>query len=304
VKNVFYIVGPTAAGKSELAAEVAARLDAEIVSADAFQIYRGLDLLTAKPDATTLRRVPHHLIGTINPDEEMNAEIFRGLALAVIHAIHQRGRPALVVGGSGLYVKALTHGLSSLPEADPELRRRLDQLSVYELGIRLSQLDASTAARIDLKNRRRLTRAVEICLLTGRPAAAQRNTWQSQAPGQEPCPVRGVFVFRDRDDLYARINHRVERMFELGVVEETRAISKMSATAGKMLGLNELRELVDGRMTRAECVASIQRSTRRYAKRQLTWFRRQTNFESQNLSLLSHVEAVEWTTQRALSLSR
>src|SRR5256886_14050013 len=119
--GVFFIVGPTATGKSEIAADVAHGLNAEIVSADAFQIYRGLDLLTAKPDAITLAKVPHHLIGTMSISEEMNAEKFRKLALQAIAEIHSRGKPAIVVGGSGLYLKALTHGVSGARPADPDL---------------------------------------------------------------------------------------------------------------------------------------------------------------------------------------
>src|SRR5438477_6723913 len=122
MKRVFFIVGPTAVGKSEISAEVAQRLGAEVLSADAFQIYRGLDLLTAKPDQATRAKAPHHLIGTMSIREEMNAEKFRCLALATLDEIHSRKKVAIVVGGSGLYIKALTHGLSDLPEADPDLR--------------------------------------------------------------------------------------------------------------------------------------------------------------------------------------
>lgn len=304
MKGVFFIVGPTAAGKSELAADVALQVGAEIVGADAFQIYRGLDLLTAKPDAATMNKVPHHLIGAVSLNEEMNAETFRRLARQAMAEIQARGRRVLVVGGSGLYVKALTHGLSALPAADPALRRQLNELTTGELGVRLAQLDPATAARIDLRNRHRLIRAVEICLLTGRPVATQRNTWSSPASVESAEATAGVFVFRERADLHARINRRVQRMLEEGVMDEVRGLSETSATAAKALGLSEVRALLAGRISRAECVEAIQQSTRRYAKRQLTWFRRQTSFEALNLSLLSHVKAVEWITERVLSLSQ
>ena len=304
MKGVFFMVGPTATGKSELTADVAHKVGAEIVSADAFQIYRGLNLLTAKPDASILEKVPHHLLGTCSLSEEMNAETFRGEANNAIQSIQAREKRAIVVGGSGLYIKALTHGLSSLPAADVELRRQLNDLSTDELGARLSQFDPDMATRIDLKNRRRLIRAVEICLLTGQPVAAQRNTWHSPKSDEGADSPAGVFVFRERDDLYRRINQRVERMFEQGVIDEVRGITETSATAAKTLGLSELRALLDGRISRAQCVEAIQQSTRRYAKRQLTWFRHQTNFEPLNLSLLSHVEAVAWIAERVLSLSR
>jgi tRNA dimethylallyltransferase len=292
VQNVFYIVGPTASGKSELAAEVAARLDAEIVSADAFQIYEGLPLLTAKPDADILSLAPHHVINAVPLREEMNAERFRQLALQAIDAIRAKGKPVLVVGGSGLYVKALSDGLSPLPPADQKLRAQLDQLSTRELFVRLSALDPERARRIEAQNKRRLLRAVEICLLTGRPASAQRA-----APASKPH--RGVLVFRDRPELYERINSRVEAMFIMGVEDEVRAYPTVSASAAQALGLRQIRDLLAGRISEAECIASIQQATRRYAKRQLTWFSRQTNFEPLNLSLRGSAEAIEEITRKA-----
>src|SRR6266699_6122012 len=173
--RAFIIVGPTATGKSELAADVAREVSAEIVSSDAFQIYRGLDLLTAKPDASTLANAPHHLIGTVPFTEAMNAEKFRRLGLRAIEEINSRGKLAIVVGGSGLYIKALTHGLTPLPESDAQLREKLNAMSLDELRSQLAQVDPETARKIDLKNRRRATRALEICLLAGKPASAQRQ---------------------------------------------------------------------------------------------------------------------------------
>jgi tRNA dimethylallyltransferase len=291
--RTFFIVGPTATGKSELAADVAQEIGAEIINADAFQIYRGLDLLTAKPDAATLAKVPHHLSGTVPLQEEMNAEKFRRAASRVIDEIHSRDKPALVVGGSGLYIKTLTHGLAALPEPDPSLRVRLNKMSLNELRRRLVDLDPETARKIDMQNQRRLVRAVETCLLTGKPVSEQRIQWRST------IPATGIFVFRDRDELYTRINNRVEAMFENGVIEEVRTAGAMSSTASKMIGLHEIRELLGGQMSILQCIAAIQQGTRRYAKRQLTWFRRQTNFEPLNLSLLSHNEAAKWILLRA-----
>jgi tRNA dimethylallyltransferase len=314
--RVFFVVGPTATGKSELAADLAHDFDAEIVNADAFQIYRGLDLLTAKPDRATRAKAPHHLIDTMSICEEMNAEKFRRLALASLDEIHSRKKVAIVVGGSGLYIKALTHGLSDLPEADPSLRTQLNRLTLDQLRARLVDLDPKAMDKIDIKNRRRLVRALEICLMTGRPASAQRTKWKAVGTAvasgtgkRMPDATRsapkafaastGVLVFRDRDELYQRINQRVNAMFQNGVIEEVRSTGAMSETASKMIGLREIRELLDGKMSVLQCVAQIQQASRRYAKRQLTWFRRQTNFEPLNLSLLSHHEAVKWISQRA-----
>ena len=295
MRGVFFIVGPTASGKSEIAADAAMELGAEIVSADALQSYRGFDLLTAKPDAATLAKVPHHLIGTMSILEEMNAEKFRKLAREAISEIHSRGKLPIVVGGSGLYLKALTHGLSGAPAADPDLRAQLNELSLDDLQNKLRNLDPQAASKIDLENKRRLVRAIEICLLSEQKVSGQRKEWESDVG------TDGVFVFRERDDLYSRINQRVRAMFDAGVIEEVRAAGAMSETASKMIGLCEIRDLLEGKMSILQCVAAIQQATRRYAKRQLTWFRRQTNFQLLNLSLLSRDEAVKEISQLAKS---
>ena len=292
--NPFFIVGPTATGKSEIAGEIACQGNAEIVNADAFQIYRGLDLLTAKPEKTTLAKAPHHLLGAVPLSEEMNVEKFRAAAMEAIRGIHARGRIAIVAGGSGLYVKALTHGLSQLPSANAALRQELDRASVNELHTRLHELDPEGAKRIDHKNKRRLVRAVEVCLISGEPFSAQRTEW-----GRGPSGVNGVLVFRERAELYARIDRRVEKMFAEGVVEEVRALCRLGSTAEKALGLCEIRALLAGEISEAECVARIQQSTRRYAKRQLTWFQRQDNFKPLNLSLHGFPEAIELIAQFA-----
>ena len=302
--RAFIIVGPTATGKSELAADVAREVSAEIVSADAFQIYHGLDLLTAKPDASTLANAPHHLIGTVPFTAEMNADKFRRLASHAIEEVNSRGKLAIVVGGSGLYIKALTHGLAPLPESDPKLREKLNAMSLDDLHSQLCELDPETARKIDLKNRRRVVRALEICLITGKPASeVVAGVGDSGRPGSS-IPATGVFVFRDRNELYERINQRVKAMFEKGVIEEVRAAAVTSATASQMIGLREIRELLAGKKSLPQCIAEIQQATRRYAKRQLTWFRRQSNFLPLNLSFLTHNEAVKWISLRILSEAR
>jgi len=308
MKRVFFIVGPTAVGKSELAAEVAQRLGAEIVSADAFQIYRGLDLLTAKPDQSTLAKAPHHLIGAVPLREEMNVEKYRAAAEEIIQDIHARGRPVIVAGGSGLYVKALTHGLAKLPEANRKLRDALEEATIEELFRSLSALDPAGAKQIDRQNKRRLVRAVEVCLLTGQPFSQVRSTGilpvgpvgilPAVGNRQDACAT-GILVCRDRADLYARINQRVEQMFASGVVEEVRALNNVGPTAEKTLGVREIRALLAGEISKAECIAKIQQATRQYAKRQLTWFQRQTNFPSLNLTAHGSSEAIELISQIA-----
>ena len=170
-------------------------------------------------------------------------------------------------------------------------------MSLDDLRSQLVEVDPETARKIDLKNRRRVMRALEICLLTGKPASAQRlceGASHSEA-------ATGVFVFRDRQELYERINQRVEMMFERGVIEEVRTAGETSQTASQMIGLREIRELLAGKKSLPQCIAEIQQATRRYAKRQLTWFRRQTNFLPLNLSFLTHKEAAKWISLRILS---
>ena len=294
MNRVFFLVGPTAVGKSGIAAEVAQRTGAEILSADAFQIYRGLDLLTAKPDRATFAKARHHLIGLVPLDAEMNVEKFRALAQPILHL----GKPVLVVGGNGFYVKALTHGVATLPGAHERLREKLEGATSPELLRSLRALDPIAAEKIDAQNRRRVVRAVEVCLLTGKPFSAQKTERKT------PAPSNGILLERDRDELYARINQRVEQMFKAGVVEEVRAAKDIGSTASQTIGLREIRALIAGEISPAECIARIQQATRRYAKRQLTWFRRQTNFPSLNLSAYRPDEAVELISQSAARVFR
>ena len=177
-------------------------------------------------------------------------------------------------------------------------------MSLGELHTQLAELDPETAEKIDLKNRRRLVRALEICLLTGNPASTIVTVDTDRSRPESTILATGIFVFRDREELYARINQRVEAMFEKGVIEEVRAAGELSSTASQMIGFREIHELLDSKISLSQCVAAIQQATRRYAKRQLTWFRRQTNFSPLNLSLLSHNEAVNWVLLRIRSERR
>ena len=306
MRRCFFIGGPTASGKSELAADVAREIGAEIVSADAFQVYQGLEQLTAKPNSSTLAKAPHHLLGTTPLGDEMNAEKYRLAASSAVDEINSRSKLAIIVGGSGLYIKALSHGLAPLPEPDPALREQLNATSLDDLCSQLVELDPQTARKIDLKNRRRVVRALEICLVTGKSASAQRQQWIGDVSNPmrtrlSAAPVTGVFLFRNREELYERINQRVEMMFEHGVIEEVRIAGEISQTASQMIGLREIRELLAGKKSIPQCIAEIQQATRRYAKRQLTWFRGQTNFSPLNLSFLTHNEAVKWISLRILS---
>jgi tRNA dimethylallyltransferase len=293
----FFLVGPTAVGKTALAIELAEQFDAEIVNADAFQVYRGLDVLTAKPDAEAQRRVRHHVLSQISLFETMSAASFRELARAALSDVHSRKKNAIVVGGSGLYLKAITHGFDQVPPPDPKLREELNRLPQEELAERLQKLSPELAARTDLKNPRRVIRAIEIAasVIPSRIVATDAVHEARSAPAA--TATNGVLLLRDRDDLYQRINERVNAMFRDDVEEEVRALQDIGQTAASALGLKEIRALIAGQISREECIAKIQQATRRYAKRQLTWFRHQTTFSQLNLTPFSHREAVRAITQ-------
>ncbi|MDP9291271.1 MAG: tRNA (adenosine(37)-N6)-dimethylallyltransferase MiaA [Verrucomicrobiota bacterium] len=273
-----FIAGPTAVGKTEIAVAVAERCGGEIISVDAFQIYAGLPLLTAKPSPEMLARVPHHLVGEIPLNEECDAARFATLARERAEDISSRGKLPLFVGGSGFYFRALIHGLPELPAADATLREELEALSTGELQRRLGGLDAIGFAEIDRNNRRRLIRAIEVCVLTGQPFSSFRP--QKSNSGKQS----GILLVRDREDLRERIDRRVEEMFTQGVVAEVAAAGALSATASQMIGFREIGGLLRGEMTKRQCIEQIQIATRQYAKRQLTWFRSEPMFEVLNLS--------------------
>jgi tRNA dimethylallyltransferase len=284
---LFVIAGPTAVGKSALAVAVAERCDGEIVGADAFQVYRGLDLLTAKPPADLLARVPHHLIGEIPLMQSFDVAQYLARAREHIEAIHARGKRPIVVGGTGLYLRALSHGLADLPGADAELRAQLETQPLAELQRQLAELDPIGAEQIDLQNPRRVIRALEVCRLTGRPFSSFREEWEKPAPH-----VRGVVLTMDRAALHERIERRTKSMFEEGVVEEVRVCGEVGITASQTLGLREIRALLAGEMNETDCRAAIQQSTRQYAKRQMTWFRREQSLAPMEVSTSNGLDAL------------
>jgi tRNA dimethylallyltransferase len=289
------VAGPTGVGKSAFAVELAHRLDGEILGADAYQVYSGLSILTAQPDLPG--EVPHHLIGFLPPSEAFDAAAFVSRAQPLISEIQSRGRTPILVGGSGLYLKALTHGLDDVPPADPALRAELSALPADELRGRLDVLDPAAREVIDFQNPRRVMRALEICLLTGRSVAESRRAWASKdAPG-----FRGLLLHRDREELGARIVANVGAMFARGVVEEVRRLvgdcpalphPALGPTAALAIGLREILALLRGEMSEPECQAAIVLATRQYAKRQLTWFRNQFNFSVIDLTRQRHHEAL------------
>jgi len=243
------------------------------VNADAFQLYRRLNICTAKPSAEERAWCPHHLFDVLDLNESCDAARYAEMAKPVIAEIISRRRRPVIVGGSGLYLKALTHGLASLP-SDEALRQQLSFSTPEERVARLVELDPAGAAVMNLKNDRYVSRALEICLLTGRPQSELRKTWQ----GVEPA-FDGVWLLWDREKLKARLDQRVLGMIEAGLVQEIADLRDLSDTASKAIGVREIQKHLVGECTLEEAVADIQLSTRRYAKRQRSWFRRETGFK-------------------------
>ncbi len=275
----FFLLGPTAVGKSALAVELAERIGGEIVGADAFQIYAGLDVLSAKPSPESRARVPHHLIGEVPLTASFDVAQWLARARECVADIAARGRVPILCGGTGLYVRAFTHGLAPLPGADAELRASLEKEPLDALAARLLSLDP--ASTVDLRNPRRVIRALEVCILTGRPFSSFRSEWSGEVT------PRGFIVTRPREELHAAIEARTRTMFAAGVVDEGAALCEISTTAAQMLGLAEIREHLAGRITREQCIEAIALATRQYAKRQLTWFRRERAFAWLDLSATS-----------------
>ena len=271
----FFLTGPTASGKSAVAVLLAERVGGEIVNADAFQLYEGMDLLTAKPGAEERARVPHHLYDVVPAGEACDAQRFRELALPLLADIAARGRRPILVGGSGLYLKALSHGLADLPPANPALRAELAAQSLEVKQARLLELDPDAAANVPLANPRYVERALEICLLTGRPQSQLRSTFG----GARPLGT-GVTLDLPRAELHERIHRRLEAMVNSGLLDEVRSLGEVGPTAARAIGLRELRAHLAGEWTLAEALAAMEQATRRYAKRQLTWFRRETWLQS------------------------
>lgn len=277
------LMGPTASGKTELAVELVARLPCEIISVDSGMIYRGLDIGTAKPGPEILARAPHHLIDILDPTESYSTARFRADALALMHSIAARGRIPLLVGGTMLYFRALQQGLAPLPSADPDLRAELlaeaKRLGWPAMHERLKTLDPESAARIHPNDPQRIQRALEVCLLTGRPMS---ELWR--AARAEPFPFRLLKLVRaprERGVLHARIEQRFRRMLDQGLVDEVaglwaRGDLSPELPAMRCVGYRQVLEYLLGRSTWSEMERRGVYATRQLAKRQLTWLRAET----------------------------
>lgn len=265
------LCGPTASGKSSHALTLARELGGEIVNADALQLYRGLEIITASPTAEERALAPHHLYGIADPVESLDAAAYRQLALPILDGITARGNLPILVGGSGLYLKFLTHEPADLPSADPDLRAKLESLTLEELNRRLEQADPVEARRVDRKNPRYVQRALEVCLLTGRPVSTQRSQFEN-CPGS----LRGLLLTWEPAALEERIRIRTTRMLDRGAAEQLAALPDLGPAASRAIGIPQLQRLLSGEIDRPACEEEIVIATRQYAKRQRTWFRRES----------------------------
>lgn len=273
--ELLVIAGPTASGKTRLAIELAERVGAEIVNADSQQVYRQFDIGTAKPSAAELARVPHHVISCVEPSESFSAARFQQLADEAIRAIRARGRRVVVVGGTGLYIRVLLHGVVSAPGSDEALRAELERFPDEVLHARLQAVDAETAQRLPITDRVRVIRALEIHALTGVSASVHRAQHSFQA---DRYPFTLWVLDPPREQLYAAINARTQAMFAAGLIDETRALVERGfrdAAPMRAVGYAQALAVVDGSMTRAQAIADVAQKTRHYAKRQWTWFRKE-----------------------------
>jgi len=270
------ITGPTGVGKTEVAVRLASRLRVEVVSADSRQVYRGMDVGTAKPTGEQRAAVPHHLVDVVNPDERYNAARFRAEAREAISAILERGKLPLVVGGTGLYIRALLRGLLPAPPADPEVRRELkaflEREGVEALHSRLGEVDSEAARRIHPRDPVRIIRALEIHRLTGAPLGTPTH-WRQSRPEWATLLVG---LTRPRPSLYAALDARVERMVAGGLEEETRCLldagHSPALPALQGIGYRHFVRVIQGPWSEADAIRLMKRDTRQYAKRQWTWF--------------------------------
>ena len=273
-KSVVVLTGPTASSKSEVALLLAEQLRGEIVSVDSMQVYRGMDIGTAKPSMAERAKTPHHLIDVVDVTQSFDAAQFASAARAAIDEIQARGNRAILCGGTGLYFSALFSGVGTAPAADPKLRRTLEQTPAKELLRELAERDPVTYAKIDHKNPRRVIRAVEVIRQTGGPFSEHKSNWELRSVTPHAFALR-----RAPADLHRRISDRVDAMFARGLVEETRRLLEHglanNRTAMQALGYRQVVEHLRGERTLDETIELIKLRTRQFAKRQLTWFRNQ-----------------------------
>jgi tRNA dimethylallyltransferase len=264
------LTGPTAVGKTRLAVEVAEARQTEIIGADAFQVYQGLGTLAGAPSRSELARIPHHLMGFLPVRERFSAAQYADLARAKIGELNERGIIPIVVGGTGFYLRALVDPFPALPSASREIRGQLQSVSLEALLDELQRRDPTAYNQIDRANRRRVERAIEVCRLTGQPFSSFLNPVPKLTSGPSIC------LTLERGELNRRVDARVNAILAEGAIDEVRRLqNEVSETATQIIGFDLIREYLAGQRSLDSCREAMQVATRQYAKRQMTWFRRQ-----------------------------
>lgn len=279
-----FIAGPTAVGKSEIAVALAEKIGGEIISVDSMQVYRGLDIGTAKPDAATQKKIPHHLIDVCDLSGSFDAAQFVRLARRAAAQIQSRNKIPIFCGGTGLYFKAFLDGLGEAPPSNPKLRAELEAAPLEKLLEELRRHDPASYEKIDKQNPRRVIRALEVVRMTGKSFLGQQSKWLEKAAirNAQPAGLDTLYLLnRSADDLRNRINHRVDEMFRRGLVEETRELLERglaeNRNAMQSIGYRQAVEHLRGERNLADTIELVKVRTRQFAKRQLTWFRRHGN---------------------------
>jgi len=278
--TLIVIIGPTAIGKTELCIELAEALNTEIISADSRQIYKELNIGTAKPGKEELERVPHHFIGTKSIHDYYTAGMFELDVLELLEDLFKKHNQIIMTGGSGLYINAVCEGIDALPRVDPEIRNKLieqyEKEGIQSLRHDLKKLDPDYYEIADLKNPKRLLKALEITVMTGKPY----SSFLTRPKKERPFNILKIGLNKDREELYEAINKRVDKMIDEGLPEEAKELYKhKGANALNTVGYKELFDYFDGNITYQRAIELIKRNTRRYAKRQLTWFSKDEEIE-------------------------
>jgi tRNA dimethylallyltransferase len=269
-----FVCGATASGKTGYALKLAEELGGEVVNGDAFQLFRGIEVLSAAPTTEERAKAPHHLFGVLEPGENCDAGRYCEMAVPVISEIQSRGKVPVLVGGSGLYLKFLTHGPSPLPKGDEAMREEMDKRSLEDLLAELEKIDPAEAAQVNRGNKRYVSRSLEICLLTGEKVSELRDGWELKTRELD-AGLTGYWLMREREELHRRIAMRTRQMLDDGAIEEAANLEAVSGNWEKAIGVKEIRRLLAGEISREECEELIVFATRQYAKRQETWFRRE-----------------------------
>lgn len=289
MKKGLVIAGPTGVGKTDLSIRLAKLLNADIISADSAQIYKGMDIGTAKITTEEMEGIPHYMLDVIEPVRKYSVGDYQKAVDEILAVKEQEGRNIILTGGTGLYIDSITEGLSDLPQGDPELRVKLMEFSIDELHGKLATLDPEAAAEIHKNNQRRVERALEVCILTGDKFSvlSKKNIKNNN------YDFFKVALERDREKLYERINLRVDIMLEKGLEKEVRSLYEQYGDILKkinIIGYTQLIEYFDGNCTYEEAVENIKRDSRKYAKRQFTWFRNDPSYQWYNLDTMSEEE--------------